>query len=188
MLIHKSFSRNDIIDIIILLKLKIIYSNQDNKLSIQSKIIKYISEQNEIIFADNIYKIKSNTDLKLFLESKNKNKKLTIRERRDVMLIVKCLLNFCKTNFDLVASSRYDSLKDIEDDLDYIRQFGEIPSVRRVCRLINGCPYFDRRFIPIIPPDIQKQLNDKILGSRSLFIPIKIRRSTPDNPIVVVFD
>mgnify|MGYP003633072731 CR=1 FL=1 len=42
-----------------------------------------------------------------------------------------------------------------------IHQFGGIPSVRRACIMFNKNPHEDRQIQPIIPKDIQDELNEK---------------------------
>ena len=104
------------------------------------------------------------------------------------MIIAKQIINYSKTGFDLQVS-KYDSHKQIEDDMDFIKQFGDIPSVRRCCKLLNedlnfpGC-----QFKPLISPQVQKTLDDKKITKTSHLSNLKIRFATPENPIIVYFD
>ena len=72
--------------------------------------------------------------------------------------------------------------------MDYLKQFGDIPSVRRCCRLLSDDKQIKNKFIPLISPKVQKQLNErqskKIIYSNKL----TIRYSTPENPIILTFD
>jgi predicted phosphoadenosine phosphosulfate sulfurtransferase len=59
--------------------------------------------------------------------------------------------------------SKYKSLKELEDDADYIKQFGDIPSVRRACKLLNKDPKFkNTTFNPRITPQTQKKLEERM--------------------------
>ena len=63
--IHKSHSKNDLIDIINHLNLPIIFSHQDNKKDIQDKFKNLLSEKFEI--KDNYYNIKNKDGLKKYI-------------------------------------------------------------------------------------------------------------------------
>ena len=185
--IHKSHSKNDIIDIINLLGLPVIFSHQDNKKDLQQKIKDVIHKDFQI--KKNYYNIQNKDDLIKFFKKKNPKKILSVREKRDLMDICKCIVNYCKNNYRLDLCVKYDTIQDIIDDMDYIKKFGEIPSVRRACRLMNGDPKMNgQRFNPVIPPNIQKILDDKTQHSKGNFYHITIRKSTPENPVIVYFD
>jgi len=185
--IHKSHSKNDLIDLINLIELKVVFSHQDNKKDIQEKILEVLKTNIEI--KDNYYNIQNKEGLKIFLANKNPKKTLTIKEKNDVMTIAKHIINYSKNNFDLDSSSKYTYHQEIQDDMDYIKQFGDIPSVRRCCRLLQGDPQFAcRPFKPLISPQVQKTLDDKKVIKKTYHIPLKIKYATPDDPIVVYFD
>ncbi len=74
--------------------------------------------------------------------------------------------------------------------MDLIKQFGDIPSVRRCCRLMNeDIKAGGRKFNPLISPQVQKDLNEKktLKGNNTMYI-MTIKRATKDNPIIVSFD
>ena len=76
-------------------------------------------------------------------------------------MICKHIIRYCKNDFNISTSLYYNDIKDINDDMDYIKQFGDIPSVRRCCRLMNTQRKHIDQYIPIISPQVQKQLDDK---------------------------
>lgn len=189
--LNKSHSKNDIIDTINLLGLPIVFSHQDNKKDLQIKVIKFLENQSdeELKIKNNYYGIKNKNDLIKFFKKKHPKKILNIKEKRDVMSIAKCIVNYCKSDYLLELSAKYDNIQDIIDDADYIKQFGEIPSVRRACRLLNGDTKLNGlRFNPQIPPQIQKMLDDKYVAKKGYFYHMTIRKSTPENPVIVRFD
>jgi len=186
MLIHKSHSKTDIIDLINNLGLKIVFSHQDNKKDLQSKLLNLLSQN--IIIKDNFYKIENKDGLIQFLTNVNPKKTLTIKEKNNVMMLCKHIIQYCKNNYEL-EYTKYDELKELQDDMDFIKQFGDIPSVRRCCRLMNNDPKFiGYKFVPFISPQAQKELDEKrVVKTKHLNI-IKIRRSTPEDPIILYFD
>ncbi len=184
--IHKSHSKNDLIDIINHLNLPIIFSHQDNKKDIQDKFKNLLSEKFEI--KDNYYNIKNKDGLKKYIFNQNPKKLLTTKEKNEVMNIAKFIINYAKAGYD-INMSKYNNHQEIKDDLDYIKQFGDIPSVRRCCKLLNEDLNFPgSQFKPLISPQVQKTLDDKKITKTSHLSNLKIRFATPENPIIVYFD
>ena len=186
MIIDKSHSKTDLIELINDLNLPIVHSHQDCKLDIQNKFKECMSKKFEI--QDNFYKIKNKEDLISYLENKNPKKTLTIKEKQAVMLICKKIIQYCKSDFDLTITD-YNDQKELIDDMDYIKQFGDIPSARRCCRLINEDPKMGGlKFKPLISPSVQKDLDQKKKTKKVVNYKLTIRRSTPDNEIILYFD
>lgn len=159
MIIDKSHSKGDLIDIINDLNIPIVHSHQDNKKDLQIKFQDALKTDFKI--KKNFYGIETKDQLISYLSNMNPKKTLTIKEKQSVMLICKKIIHYCKNNYDLNLSS-YNSLKDIEDDMDYIKQFGDIPSCRRCCKLINKDYKFNNKnFKPLISPQTQKILDEK---------------------------
>jgi len=186
MQIHKSHSKTDLIDLIIHLDLKVVFSHQDNKKDIQNKLIELFTKS--ISIKKNFYNIENKDGLIYYLTNVNPKKTLTIKEKNNVMMLCKHIIQYCKNNYDL-EYTKYKDYKDLQDDMDFIKQFGDIPSVRRCCRLMNQDPKFcNMSFVPFISPQVQKELDDKkIVKTKTLNI-LKIRKGTRENPVVVYFD
>lgn len=163
MIISKTHSKNDLLDLILDLQLKVVYSHVDNKHDIHTKLIDILSDKKlQVPFnKSNYYNIKNYNDLKIFLKNKNPKKILSVKEKNDIMKICKHIIRYCKNDFNISTSLYYNDIKDINDDMDYIKQFGDIPSVRRCCRLMNTQRKHIDQYIPIISPQVQKQLDDK---------------------------
>ena len=156
MIIHKTYSKTDLIEIIIDLELPVVYSHQDDKAQIHQKLKECL--KTEFPIAPNFYKIENKDQLINYIESHNPKKILTIKEKQDVMKICKKIIQYCKSNYDITATD-YLTQRDIIDDLDYIKQFGDIPSVRRCCRLMNmDVKCGGLTFKPLISPQVQKIL------------------------------
>jgi len=185
MIIHKTHSKTDLIDLINHLNLKIVFSHQDNKKDIQDKLSEFI--KNNIIIKKNFYNIENKDGLIQYLQNINPKKTLTIKERNNVMMICKHIIAYTKNNYD-IDLTKYQTLKDMQDDMDFIKQFGDIPSVRRACRLMNDDPKFKGyKFIPLISPQVQKELDDKKISKSCYLNILKVRHSTPENPVIVYF-
>lgn len=185
-MIHKTFSKTDLIDIINHLGLPVVFSHQDTKKNIQDKIKSIMKDDFEI--KKNYFNIDTKDQLVVYLEKQNPRKSLTTKEKNDVMSISKFIINYCKAGFDLDCS-KYNDIQEIIDDMDYIKQFGDIPSVRRCCKLLKDDVKLQGiTFKPYISPQVQKTLDDKKINKSVTYTNIKIRHATPDDPIILYFD
>ena len=186
MIIDKSYSKTDLIELINDLNLPIVHSHQDNKLDIQNKFKECMTKKFNI--PDNFYKIKNKDELISYLSNKNPKKILTIKEKQNVMIICKKIIQYCKNNFDLTITD-YNSHKDLIDDLDFIKQFGDIPSVRRCCRLMNEDPNMAGiKFKPLISAQVQKDLDQKKKTKKVYCCKLTVRYATEEEPIILYFD
>jgi hypothetical protein len=174
MIIDKSHSKGDLVDIINDLNLPIVHSHQDNKKDLQIKFQECMKQNFKI--KKNFYGIENKEQLITYLSNNNPKKTLSIKEKQGVMMICKKIIHYCKNNYDLNLSS-YDSIKDIEDDMDYIKQFGDIPSCRRCCKLINKDYKFNNKnFKPLISPQTQKILDEKKINKTVYCYNLSIKR------------
>ncbi len=186
MIIDKSHSKTDLIDLINDLDLPIVHSHQDNKKDIHDKFKECLKKQLKI--KDNFYKIKNKDSLIFYLENKNPKKILSIKEKQNVMMICKKIIQYCKSDYDLTITN-YNYQKELIDDMDYIKQFGDIPSVRRCCRLMNQDPKMGGlNFKPLISPQVQKDLDQKQKTKKLVNFKLTIRYATEDDPIILYFD
>ena len=185
MIIHKSHSKTDLIDLINHLNLSIQFSHQDNKKNIHDKLYSFIKTDFKI--DNNFYNIEHKTDLINYLQHQNPKKILSIKEKNNVMLICKYIISYCKNNYDL-SKTKYKNYQDLIDDMDFIKQFGDIPSVRRCCRLMNDDIKCGKQFNALISPQVKKDLDERrVIKGHTLKI-LTIKRATDENPILVSFD
>ena len=187
-MIDKTHSKTDLIELINDLDLLIHFSHQDNKKNIQDKINEFC--KGPINIQKNFYNINDKSELISYLESPNPKKVLSIKEKNNVMMICKHIIRYCKSGYNLSAA-KYEKYQDLIDDMDYIKQFGDIPSVRRCCKLMNeDIKKGQIKFKPLISPQIQRDLDEKqsIKGQNGVLYIMTIRRATKDKPILVHFD
>jgi len=186
MIIDKSHSKTDLIDLINDLDLPIVHSHQDNKKDLQDKFIACMNENFKI--KDNFYEIKTKQQLIDYLQNKNPKKILSIKEKQDVMKICKKIIRYCKINYDITMTD-YNDHQAIIDDMDYIKQFGDIPSVRRCCRLMNQDINMKKlTFNPLISPQVKKDLEEKRIVKQVKNYKLTIRYATEEEPIIISFD
>ncbi|NVM38649.1 MAG: hypothetical protein HWN81_23885 [Candidatus Lokiarchaeota archaeon] len=168
------------------MNLKIVFSHQDNKKDIQTKLIECLKKPIDI--KKNFYNIETKDGLIQFLINKNSKKVLSIKEKNSVMMLCKHIIQYCKNNYDL-EYTKYETINELQDDMDFIKQFGDIPSVRRCCRLMNEDPNITHyTFKPLISPQVQKELDEKKNIKKTNVLKFKLRFTTKDNPFIINFD
>jgi len=183
--LSKTHSKNDLMELINTLELKVVFSHADNKKSIQDKLLELLQnkELQKDFKVNNVYKIKSYKDLKYYLINKNPKKTLTIKEKNDVMKICKNIIHYCNNGHLVELSNYYNDTQQIHDDMLYIIQFGDIPSVRRCCKLMNKFKKQDEHYIPLISPQVQKRINDKMNTKTTILNKLVIKRE----PVTISF-
>ena len=161
--IHKSHSKTDLIDLINYLGLPIVFNHSNNKKELHEKIHTCIASSDRGMFLqENHFNIDTMGQLSIYLQKPNPKKTLSIKEKSDVMAICKGLIVYCNGGYDLNLSPQYTDTQSILDDALYIKNFGDIPSVRRACRLLQSDPKFvGQCFNPIISPQVMKTLDEK---------------------------
>jgi len=166
--IHKSHSRLDLVELINNLNIPVIFSHSDNKKDICEKMIIFFEKKIDINFEDNVYKIKNNRDLQLYLKNENVKKSLSVKEKNTVMAICKSIISYCNNGY-MIENSTYNDLQTIQDDMLYILQFGDIPSVRRACKLMNRDLKSINHYKAIISPQMEKKIKDKQLSKHCIY-------------------
>ena len=158
--IDKSHSKNDLIDIINTIDVPIVFSHANNKRDIQDKLMELFELNIPIVFQPNVYKIQTLKDLRIYVSNPNPKKIFSVKDKQTIMLICKEIVKFCNNNY-ILSKTNYKTIRDLEDDMLYIIQFGDLPSVRRVCRLMNDNVQKSQIWTPIISPPVKKVLDEK---------------------------
>ncbi len=179
--IHKTHSKTDLIELINTLDLPVINSHQDNKKSIQLKLLQVLGK--DLTFTDNVYKIHNSSELRAYLMTQNPKKNLNVKEKKDLMIICKKIIHYCNNGY-CIYKSQYVDEKQIEDDMLYIKQFGDLPSVRRACRLMNDNIMSKVVYEPLISPQVRKQLEEKEKLKNKNVYQCRIRKG----PFTIKFD
>jgi len=159
-MIHKSHSKTDLVNLINTINIPLIHSHSHNKKDIQRLLSDFFLSSDIHLFSDNVYNITDKRDLTLYLNKENPKKNLSVKEKNVLMNISRNIIHFCNQNYEF-SMSVYDNEKDLEDDILYIIQYGDLPSVRRACKAINkrSCTKYN----PLISPQVQKELEEKNL-------------------------
>ena len=135
-MIHKTFSKQDLKDIIYDLNLTIPDYDSLNKHELIKKIILYFYNETEISFDNSLlFPNKDIEYVKDYLQKPNPHK--------------------------LLSNTIFGSIEEIEIHLSVIKEYGDIPSVRRCCRLIKGDLKVNNIYEPKISLKMQRDLELK---------------------------
>tara|TARA_R110002110_G_scaffold109754_1_gene273656 strand:- start:147 stop:698 length:552 start_codon:yes stop_codon:yes gene_type:complete len=172
---HKSHSRKDIIDIVKIFKIPLEDPEDFNKKDLSNKLHTILYDVIDGIIPDeHYYGIKNLHDLKEYLIKPNQKKILSVKDKNEIMTTAKLIIQYCKGGY-CTEISYFDSMENIYTEARRIAQFGDIPSVRRMCQLINNNPHSNERIFPIISKKIQRDLEIKELTSKTIHHSLSIR-------------
>ncbi len=161
MSIHKTWSKADLRYIISDLKINIHDQAVLNKDDLKLKIINYIDNDEPIDFENSeIFKDKDKQFLIQYLFNKNENKKLTVKEKNDILKLAKYIIHYCKNGFN-IENSNFNSIDEIKLYMEELKEHGDIPSVRKACHLLKHDNKIKEIYIPVISHKVQKELRLK---------------------------
>ena len=142
-MIHSTHSRKELIDIIEIYQLQenndYLHNYDQMSKHILSKLLwKSIQEMDTLIINDNdLFFFESLEHLKKFITSPTPNRQV---RGKDILWLhekIKNLNYYVNHCGYLVSQSNYDTLDDVIKDVNFVKQYGSLPAVRRVIRLIN---------------------------------------------------
>jgi hypothetical protein len=163
MKIDKSHSKADLVSLINTINIPVIHSHAHNKKDIQELLMTTFDK--DIKFGDNVYGIKDSRDLQVYLCSKNPKQSLSVKEKKAVMDVCKKIKDYCKNGY-VLCKSKYNTEQEIEDDMLFIMKYGDLPSVRRSCRLMNANMCSNRMWEPIISPQVKQELDEQRISKK----------------------
>tara|TARA_R100000963_G_scaffold34932_1_gene30265 strand:- start:3810 stop:4364 length:555 start_codon:yes stop_codon:yes gene_type:complete len=136
MIIHKSHSKKELLEIVEYFHFPIDNSEEMNKDQLTSKMILVFNDIPEIIPDYDILLVNNKDELRRHLINKNQDKSLSIRERNKIMRKAKRIIAYCKNGYDITKSS-FCSLNSLLDEANEVAENGNIPTCRRAIKLLN---------------------------------------------------
>lgn len=179
MIVDKTHSKKDIVGLF--RKLGVIIDDDQTKGNIVSNIEKYFDD---VKYND---KIKNCTDLREYLKNPSKKQRPTTSQKKDIMFRAKKIIKWA-TNDYIFDMATYKNADDPYNDIMAIYMWGDLPSVRRACRLYNLSVYCKDNVNPIITEEVEEELNQNKIIKQQVIYKLIIRRATKEDPIMVSFD
>lgn len=135
--IHKTHTRNDLISMAEHLPLPITYSKNDMKDSLKKKIYEVVCDNKSLVFKSIKYpEITNITELICYLKLENPRRRMTSKEKDNIIALSKKIIHFCDLDYR-IDYSEYNDIQEVIDDVNYIRQYGDLLSVRKACMRYN---------------------------------------------------
>ena len=179
MIIDKSHSKKDIVNLF--RKLGVIIDDELTKGKIVGNIENYFKD---VIYND---KIKNCTELKEYLKKPSTKQRPTTQQKRDIMFRAKQIIKWAKNDY-IFDMQTYKDESDPFEDIMSIYKWGDLPSVRRACRLYNLCSYCKDHINPIITEEVEEEMNKNKIIKQQYIYKLTIKTATKENPIIVSFD
>lgn len=179
MLIDKSHSKKDIVGLF--RKLGVIIDDEQTKGNIVSNIEEYFKD---VKYND---KIKNCTELKEYLKNPSKKQRPTTIQKKEIMFKAKKIIKWANNDY-IFDMATYKNAEDPYNDVMSIYMWGDLPSVRRACRLYNLSAYCKNNVNPIITEEVEEELNHNKIIKQQIIYKLIIKRASKDNPIIVDFD
>jgi hypothetical protein len=141
MRIHETFTKKDIVKII----------EENNIPNIDVKLTRYEIVKDLISWIND----KSLHQYFSFLENENENKKLTIKEKNEIIIKAQQIISLHKNGYNFDCGC-YKDKDELLKECVHIAQFGDISSVRRAIKFVN------KEFSLNIKCFISAEINEKL--------------------------
>lgn len=177
MIIDKTHSKRDLIELFKTHGISV--DENQTKSTITNNIDEYIKDFKYCDY------IKNETELKTYLKTKSPKQRPTASQKADIMYKAKRIINWAKNDYIL---SSYETYQEPYNDIMGIYNWGDLPSVRRACRLYNQSPQKINHINPVISKETERLIqNDKYIR-QDIIYSLKVREATPENPIILYFN
>ena len=155
--IHKTHSRNDLIEIIEVFNLDIANYDVLSKDGIRDNIIIALMGVSEVVPITE-FPIMDFETLCDFLQHPSPKRSISPDEKLIIMKRVKNIIHFVSLCSQDIASSNYQDICEVKDDAKYIKKYGDLPSVRRALRIFNETK-ISPKIYPTISLRVQRRLD-----------------------------
>ena len=162
-MIHPSFSKKDLCDIMKIFQLKQhlpIYKKMNKEelfvnLNILLKTIEEITPNLDY------YPIQDLEELKEYLSQSKPEHSITLKEREIAINKAKDIIHYAKDCGYTFGNSRYNDISEVLADGSYIQRFGDIPTIRRALVFLNEDLNHSAEFVPQLSYKMSRQLEKK---------------------------
>ena len=122
----------------------------------------------------------------MIVKSPSNKQRPTTKIKQDIMFKCKKIIKWGKNEY--IFDGLYTTKEEPYNDVMFIHRYGDLPSVRRACKIYNNSVCCINHINPIISDEIKSELNNNKIIKQERMKTLKIRYSTPENPIFVYFD
>ena len=174
MIIHKSFSRKDLISVCESLRIEIEDMTDYNKHQLITKLEEWYDNNQSAFFLPNQLCIDNVSQLITYLGSVNQSKINSSHTREMVMKKAKKLIAYSKNGY-ILTHDVYDTINDVIEDVEIILPFGDSPSVRKAVEWINNDSKISEKYFPVISEQTQRKLEEKKILKKNFSGKLKVK-------------
>lgn len=178
MIVCKSHSRKDLI--ILFKNHGVSINNMLNKCDIINKIDEYI----KFFIYDDI--IKDETELRNFLKNKSNKQRPSLQEKNIIMFKAKKIIKWSKNNY--ILDGLYTNFEEAYNDVMEIHKWGDLPTIRKACKLYNISPSRKNHINPIMSSNVLKSLENQIIFKEEFVPCLKINKKQNGDMFYIHFD
>ena len=175
-MIHKSFTKKDIIDIIQAYDIPIDDPKQYSKSELSITLTEILQgEDYQINYSSDYPEFFKNEDLIQYLSVPKSNEELNYKEKSEMIQKAKKLINYARNGY-MISFTDYLSHDAIYQDGIIVANHCDIPTCRRAIDELNKDPKIRNKIEKQISPKIMKTLQQKKINKDELNPRYKFRR------------
>lgn len=178
-IIHKSFSKKDLLKIVDEFNIDIGVDEKHSKTIVANTLWDVLIKMDYLhVPPDNKYLVQDLYQLRKFLKCPNPRKPLSVKDKDKYILIAKKINHYCENQYEL-SESVYTDIKKIYDDAELISKHGDIPIVRKTIKKLMNDPKKLYNIVPVLSPHIQHDIKVKqSLCKKSVFMKCEIKHGS----------
>lgn len=175
-MIHKSFTKKDLLEIIHSYEIPIEDPKQHNKGELSMILTELlITEDFQITYSHDYPDFFKNEDLVEYLSLPKSNEELNYKDKTEMIQKGKKLINYARNGF-MISFTDYLSHDQIYQDGILVSNHCDIPTCRRAINELNKDPKIRNKIEKQISPKIKKTLEQKKINKEELNPRFKFRR------------
>ena len=175
-MIHKTFTKKDLLEIINAYDIPIDDAKQYNKSDLSMTLTELlITEDFQIKYSPDYPDFFRNEDLTEYLSLPKSNEELNYQEKSEMIQKAKKLINYARNGF-MLSFTEYISHDDLYQDGIIVANHCDIPTCRRAIDELNNDPKIRNKIEKQITPKIKKKLDQKKINKEELQPRFKFRR------------
>jgi len=175
-MIHKSFTKKDLVDIIQAYDIPIDDPKQYNKNELSITLTEIlVNEDYQINFSSDFPEFFKNEDLIQYLSNPKSNEELNYKEKSEMIQKAKKLINYARNGY-MLSFTDYLSHDAIYQDGIIVANHCDIPTCRRAIDELNKDPKIRNKIEKQISPKVAKTLQQKKINKDELEARFKFRR------------
>jgi len=175
-MIHKSFTKKDLIDIIQAYDIPIDDPKQYSKSELSITLTEIlVNEDYQINYSTDYPEFFKNEDLTSYLSVPKSNEELNYKEKSEMIQKAKKLINYARNGY-MISFTDYLSHDAIYQDGIIVANHCDIPTCRRAIDELNKDPKIRNKIEKQISPKIMKTLQQKKINKDELNPRYKFRR------------